>query len=677
MGRQLLADIKGVIKELNISVGDVLYPFYEIVVNSIQAIGEQFENLTNGSIRVTINRDKTQGSLFERYSNYPIESITITDNGIGFNPSNFESFTKAHSTKKIALGGKGLGRFAVLSVFKTISVRSIYKSSSSFKQITFSLNEDGISDPIITETKATAPKTEIILEGIHERFLKESSKYSHEVISDNILAHCLLYFLSEEAPKIVIEEDGMDINLSNQFSPKEFVKFNKIDNIKGQNFRWYVVKRQKGKFHELVLCAHNRKVKGKKVEKLLPIFTSPIIESSEDGDVDNYFTIYVVSPYLDQIVNSTRNEFKFPKDKKEGDMDSTLDLDIENLVFEKDIEEKSISIIGELFQDVLTERAEIAKQRIDTFRGSDEGIEFRHLHLDQDFYNTIPDNADSKKISDALYELSYKHDKQRREKRDKLFERDYANTDDYQDLMKEVANLESEEGRSRLAQYISHRKTIIALLERYLGWCDDNNNYEEEQVLHNLIYTMGGSESTISYDKHNLWLIDDRLTFHKYIYSDVKIKKQKPVETSSSGKEPDIAIYDIPFAYGDKDNYDRISSVVIFELKRPNRNMSYEAFSKQMRDQIKGIKKGKAKDSHGISIGTQENTPIYFYFVCDAATYAKFKEDAIEEGFKETPYQSLMRMTGENVYQEILTYQTILLNAKRRNLVFFKKLGLE
>ncbi len=37
---------------------------------------------------------------------------------------------------------------------------------------------------------------------------------------------------------------------------------------------------------------------------------------------------------------------------------------------------------------------------------------------------------------------------------------------------------------------------------------------------------MGGNQSTISYDKHNLWLIDDRLSFHRYIYSDTKIKKQ-------------------------------------------------------------------------------------------------------------------------------------------------------
>lgn len=51
-------------------------------------------------------------------------------------------------------------------------------------------------------------------------------------------------------------------------------------------------------------------------------------------------------------------------------------------------------------------------------------------------------------------------------------------------------------------------------------------------------------------------------------------------------------------------------------------------------------------------------------------------EDAGMEGFRETPYKSLIRMTEDNVYQEILTYKTLLSNAKRRNAIFFKKLGI-
>ena len=122
--------------------------------------------------------------------------------------------------------------------------------------------------------------------------------------------------------------------------------------------------------------------------------------------------------------------------------------------------------------------------------------------------------------------------------------------------MKEVVDITTSEGNSRLAQYVAHRKTIISLLEKYLEWSDDNNNYEEEATLHNLIYPMGGNQDTISYDKHNLWLLDDRLTFHRYIYSDKQIKSHKPVEDSSNcKKETDLAIYDKSFFYGEKNDY--------------------------------------------------------------------------------------------------------------------------
>ena len=117
MANIIKTDIEGIINELNISPADVLYPFYETVVNSIQSIFERKEDGLNGRIIVDIERDKTQTELFEKYEHFPIKSIKITDNGIGFTPSNFESFEHAHSTKKIKLGGKGLGRFAILSVF--------------------------------------------------------------------------------------------------------------------------------------------------------------------------------------------------------------------------------------------------------------------------------------------------------------------------------------------------------------------------------------------------------------------------------------------------------------------------------------------------------------------------------------------------------------------------------
>lgn len=678
MANIIKTDIEGIINELNISPADVLYPFYETVVNSIQSIFERKEDSLNGRIIVDIERDKTQTELFEKYEHFPIKSIKITDNGIGFTPSNLESFEHAHSTKKIKLGGKGLGRFAILSVFNKINVESIIKGNEKNKRITFSLSRhEGLSSPEFEDTNNNLSTT-ISLDKLNPKFKTESSKYSHEMIADNILSHCLLYYLDGNVPEIDIIEDGIIINLSHQFVPHDFVKYTVNDKtIKGEPFYWYFVKNEKASFHELLMCGHNRKVKGKRIDKVFPLFSSPY----EDENGTYFFTLYVVSPYLDKIVNMSRNEFNFPKIQKEVDVADGVDQDLDitkesELIIENDIDEKTIEVIKELFPELVEERMNVVQKKVESFLSSDNGLEYRHLAFDDKFFFSLQNDIDEKGLDEKLHDYQFKKSKEAKRKKDRLFRRDYSNKEDYQKLLKEVVDTATQEGYSRLAQYVSHRKTIIDLLEKYLHWSEENNNYEEEEVLHNLIYTMGGNQNTIPYDKHNLWLLDDRLTFHRYIYSDKMIKAHVPAEGSTSQKETDIAIYDNPYYYGEKNEYSEINSVVIFELKRPDRAITYESFSKQMREQILGVQEGKLEDYNKAHVLTTPTTPVYYYYVVDANTYAMLKRNALFENFSETPYKSLMRMNN-NVYQEILTYQTILVNAKRRNKIFFKKLGIE
>lgn len=670
--RNITTDLEGIIRELNLSESDVLYPFYESVVNSIQAIDE-LGSQDRGKISIEIKRDTSELSLFEEGQNYPIESIKILDNGIGFTKDNYESFGKAHSTKKAKLGGKGLGRFAILSVFDKIEVKSIRKGNPN-ELISFSLSRsEGLSDPKIVET-LNPPRTEIILSEINQKFKPVTALYSHEAIADKILAHCLLYYLGGNVPYIEIIEDDMVIILDNQFSPTDFVKTKVSKKIGEYDFNLYIVRNDKIRTHEYCFCSHNRKVKTKKLETILPLFSSKI-----DDNGDSYFIqVYVVSKYLDGIVNMSRNELRFPKA-----LNDAVELEIGNYsiyqsITEKDVETLVRETIEEAYSNIISKRKNAVKTTVSGYLASDDGLEYRHLSLNDDFYTSLPDDIDEKGLDDKLHDYQYKRNKEVKKKREKLLNKQYSNKKDYQEQLMELVSLTTEESNSRLAQYVAHRKTIIALLEKYLEWSDNQNNYEEEAVLHNLIYTMGGNQDTIIYDKHNLWLLDDRLTFHRYIYSDKQIKSHEPVKNvSDSQKETDIAIYDVPFIYGEKNDYGEINSVVIFEFKRPDRIVTYEEFSKQMREQILGIRGGKLKDNQQKHIQSPSSAPIFFYYVCDSNAYSKLKESAMLEGFRETPYNSLIRFADNNVYQEVFTYQTLVVNAKRRNKIFFKKLGIE
>ena len=674
--QSLTTDLEGIIRELSISEGEVLYPFYEAVVNSIQAIDERI-NCSNPRVSVYIERDKSEQNLFERYDSFPISSIRIVDNGIGFTENNYDSFSKAHSTKKVKIGGKGLGRFTMLSVFQKMKIDSVRESNENNK-ISFSLSrKEGLSDPVISTTKNPVCTT-IILSELTPKFRKATAKFSHEEIADNILSHCLLYYLRRNAPIIEVIEDTDVINLSNQFSPSEYIQHHVKKQIGDTEFDLYFIRSNKISAHKYCLCGHNRKVKEKKIETIFPLFSSKIFESENNS---YYIHLYVVSSYLDNIVNTARNEFNFPKNRNDEMMEKEInfgDIDSPNTIYEKNIEDLIVNVLEETYKNEVEERRSIVKLKVSRYLCSDEGLEYRHLNPDNDFYDSITDNVDEKKLDTILHTYQYKRSRENREKRDKLFSKNYSNKKDYQALLKEVIDMTTCEGHSKLAQYVAHRKTIISLLEKYMEWSEDNDNYNEESTLHNLIYIMGGNQDTIAYDKHNLWLLDDRLTFHRYIYSDKQIKSHTPMENLSDClKETDIAIYDKTFYYGERNDYDEINSIVIFELKRPSRILTYEEFSKQMREQIIGIKGGKLSDYKRKYVPTSDNVPIFFYYICDTNAYEKLKESATMEGFSETPYKSLIRLTNKNVHQEIFTYQTLIINAKRRNKIFFKKLGIE
>ena len=677
MAQNIITDLNGIINELNISEEDVLFPIFEGVVNSIQSIEEA--GVKEGCVKVTVCRDHTQTELFEEFESYPISEIQIEDNGSGFNSSNYESYRTAHSTKKYKLGGKGVGRFAMLAVFDKITIDSIIASNEK-NHIKFELSrKDGLSTPVYGRLETT-PRTFIRLQGVNNKFSKAVAKYNDEEIINKLLGHCLLYYLNKKAPQILYtDSDGITTDLNRKFNPNYFVKKEDEDIICDKKFKIYHVKSQNASCHEICLCGHNRLVKSKRLDAVLPVFSSAIEEFGESY----YLKTYVISDYLDNIVKIGRNEFNFPKEKKHNDDDEqdSIELNFDEPVAslcESSIYQMVIRSIRSIFPEELEKREKKVKKNVDEFLDKDLGIEFRHVTFTESFYAGIKDGATDLQIYKALQRYRYHQSLELRKKEEKLLKREYSNSDNYKDLLKSYVDMRTQESMSALAKYVYHRRVIIELLERYLTWCDEEQNYEEESSLHNLIFTMGENQATKRYDEHNLWILDDRLAFHRYIYSDKQIRLHEPnVGKTDCAKETDLAIYDIPFGYDEENEYGNINSIVIFELKRPNRDVTVADYTKQMKEQVKGIREGRKKKYNGANLQIQDSTPIYFYYVIDENSYGKVKQELMQyDYFKETPYHSLVRMTG-TLYEEILTYQTLLINAKRRNKIFFDKLGIK
>lgn len=99
-----------------------LIPLFEAVMNSIQAVRDAHRPKGTGNILIDIEREH---ELLQE--DHPaMTSFTITDNGIGLDDANFDSFNTAYSDYKEKVGGKGLGRFTWLKAFEKAEVSSTF-----------------------------------------------------------------------------------------------------------------------------------------------------------------------------------------------------------------------------------------------------------------------------------------------------------------------------------------------------------------------------------------------------------------------------------------------------------------------------------------------------------------------------------------------------------------------
>lgn len=90
----------------------------------------------------------------------------------------------------------------------------------------------------------------------------------------------------------------------------------------------------------------------------------------------------------------------------------------------------------------------------------------------------------------------------------------------------------------------------------------------EEQV-HKILYPLRTTSDDLEFGQQNLWLIDEKLTYHYHLASDTELSKLKVIDSASRNR-PDILIFDRPAAFVEGDY--PFQSVVIIELKRPQRN---------------------------------------------------------------------------------------------------------
>lgn len=657
-------DIKGQLNNMRLSESKALWPLFEAVVNAIQAI-EDSDNKNTGKITIYAQRETSaQQELNQKEVLGRFESFTITDNGLGMNTINYKSFNTAYSTLKIKKGCKGIGRFLWLKAFNSVSIESTYCEEQKFYSRKFMFTPDGVEpENNLTTSDITETKTIVTLDGFLPQY-KNIAPVELDVIAKKIIEHCLPFFISGNCPEIIIYDGISDtINLNQYFDVniKDSLHQDHFK-IKENNFILYHLRLPEGaSSHEVHFCANMQEVTSIDLKKHIPNLQKKIIPA--DDPTGFFYVGYISSPYLDSIVNTTRTSFDYDENGSQLSLFGTGKDTILSIALD----------FIKLYLDVyLTDISKKKRQIIDDFVAYDKPTYRFLLKQRPQVYESIPAGLKPEALEMELHKHVQEWEteiKQQGKALEKAIDSNMDNSDTtYHDLFEQYWSGVTDISKTCLAEYITRRKTILSILDRVLT-IQDNKRFPKEDAIHSIICPMRHTSDDIAFEEMNLWIVDERLAYHRYLASD-KTLSSMPILDSKRNKEPDIAIFDQAFAYSDSD--EPFASISIIEFKKPDNNNKNPI--NQVLEYIDLIRLGKKKKQNGQSFNITEGTVFRCYIICDLTN--KMRTHCLNNSLLPTSdnYGYSGYNQGRHAYIEVISYNKLLSDAKKRNNIFFDKL---
>jgi hypothetical protein len=644
-----------------------LLPLLEAVVNSIHACEEA--NLETAHIWVTILRDESQAGIFSaRYEDWPIVGFRVEDDGIGFNTQNFESFQTADTTLKISKGSRGIGRLLWLIAFEKVRIESTFREENKLYRRSFDFveSEEGVENSHLEEIEASNPRTSVSLLNYKAKYRPHLPKRT-SVIAKRIIEHCLAYFLSPKMPVILLADSEETLVLNTIFD--ETIKThsnNKHFNVKEQvfslaNLRLYGA--DENVTHTVHFCANNREVTSESLVKYIPDVTKRIRD--EDGKPFVYMA-YVSGRLLDERVTPERTRFNLID---EMELDVSSEVTFEDLKKAIAAETKS-----DLYPFLIQVREDKRKAIVDYVQN--KAPQYRSLIFHRpDELNNIPGGLSEDKLELELYKLQHRYGIELKESANEILSSSRDITDEeyfagYKRFIEQLTDF----SKSNLAQYIIHRKMILELFARNLQR-DDDGRYRYERDIHEIIFPMRTTSDDATIERQNLWIINETLAFHRYLASDIPLKDLQAVRSGSSDR-PDLIIFSRPIVF--TEGSAPYNSIVIIEFKRPMREGYNEGENpiNQVTGYIRKIKESRILDERGRPVPVTENMPFFVYIICDMTQkIMEFSEDAAfrktADGLGYFGYNPNL-----NSYFEVISFDKLVNDAKKRNAALFEKLQL-
>ena len=603
-----------------------LMPLFELISNSIHSIFERaaadlMDEDEEGKVLITLIRNgkpQTLESIADN-DNYPIRAIKVQDNGIGLNEANLISFTEADSDHKLNIGGKGIGRFVCLKAFKYLEISSVFREGGVFKKRSLSLKntKQGFENYTETDTDERVYQTTCTLFDFLTEYQRHTPKRLGE-IADAIITHFQLYFITNQMPHIIIyNQNGDHIDLNNRYSTSFSNKIQEQGfNIGEDYFTVYLSKSNSSQSHRLHFCAHNRSVIEEWLGKrIIDLGKKPVVFKDSSPF---YYAAFIVSELLDRSVNNERTNFCFPTNEEEEEEEETEEISLSKI--RRHAVNAVESLIADYLNDVQNQKVEIYRTVIDTEMPQYRAV----LNRRPEQVKKLQAGLSKQNLDIELYKIETDWKADIKKQGIELIEKkkDITNLDEYQDLYESYLTGLNEIGQSELARYVTHRKAVIDLLDYLVSKESDEDKYANEDIVHSLFFPIRSTSDIIPYSKQNLWMIDERLSYHTYLASDKFFSTLKYIEVSENPDDrPDILIFSNAFAFVEEKD-PPYNSITIIEFKKPERdNYIDNDDSKNPVDQveryIEDLLNGKVTNRKGRTINITKETPFYVYIISD------------------------------------------------------------
>lgn len=584
---------------------EALQPLFEAVSNSLHAVEDAFRDQyqQRGQIVVTITKPRTPADM----------EIIISDNGIGLEPKRFEAFCTTDTDYKISKGGKGIGRLLWLDAFDHISVKSIFRDNDKAFRRSFRFRleaSDQITDEQMEELDTDGIQTGTIISFKGLRGVAYQSKFPSQpaTIVKHFGSHFFADFILGRSPVVTVDIEGS----TTQF-PAEIQNMRIEDRgtatINTAEFgdltlaSFVCHKAASANFdglHQIHLVANGRTVTTRKIDGLIGI--------GRFGESDD--SVYhgcVTGEFLDERVNQERTQFNF---------DESI---IEQIVRNCSEHVRTNAIHGEI--------EEFDNQRIGTLREFvQEYPSFGFEEVEQ-LIEKAPKNAvKPEEFARALIPFRIRRDKERNDTIRTIVSQLGSNAEvppDFAETVRKAANEIQAEEQRQLTEYVMRRKMVLdvmnVLIRRIRERTNGTHDFQLESTLHQFICPMkirGDDPSRIEQTDHDLWVIDERLTFTKYFASDVPFTQI--IKDQESTKRPDLLIFDRLHGLG-AEGEDPLTRVMLVEFKQPGRRDYEERYSplNQISEYISRLKNGEIEDFRQGRVRIADDCVFYCYVVAD------------------------------------------------------------